>query len=132
MQFDKIYEILMRGVAAPPVQIVHKGRPPGGAQHTGVTTKLNIIDRIARVLGELSRGRRPDRLSAKTRRESDTCAINIAARTREDSQDLGVVLKLHPGFGQNDIGILFDLLQPGLAEHIEGRKLALNERRAHF
>ena len=130
VQLHQPYKILVRGVTAHLVQILHKGRPPGRAEDRGRAAHPNRVGRVAGVLRELRRCGRSDGLAAKTGLKTDPFVLHVAACLAEYLQNFGVVAELHPGVAQDRIGILFDQAQTFLAQDVEGAQFAINKGRA--
>ena len=111
---------------------MYERRPPRWAKNRRISAKLDVVLGVARVLYELTWCGGCDSPAAKAGCEPHPCAVYIASRIRKDPEDLRIVLKLHARLRQDGVGICLNLLQPGIAEDIEGRELAQNERRTRF
>ena len=117
-------EIVERGIASSLVDIVHEGGTVNRAQHGVAAADLDVVFRIARVLGILPRRRRLDDPAAHAGLEAHPLAVDIGAGVPEIRQDFRVVVKFHAGVAQNAVGILLDQAQAFFAQNIESSDIS--------
>jgi hypothetical protein len=108
VQFHQRGEIVIAGVAAAAVEIVHEGWPPGGAEHRAVAAQLHCVAGIARVLVKFPWRRCLYGAAAEARLEAHPLTLHVAASGTENLQDFGIAGEIHAGVLENDIGILFN------------------------
>ena len=131
VQLHQFNEIGVRGIAAATIEVMHEGWAPGGAEHRGVAAELHAVGLVACMLRELTRCGGLDNAAAEARLEAHTRALDVAAGVAENVEDLGIAVKLHPGFLQDGVGIALDQFEALAGQHAEGFKLARDEGRAH-
>ena len=132
VQLYQVDKIPVGRIAPPPVQVMNKRRTPGRTKHRRIPTKLHIVRVVAGMLGKLCRCRRHYGLAAKAGDKPHPRSRHIASGIGKNRQYLGIILKLHPCLGKDLVRIGLDLLQPRIAQDVEGRELAQDERRSRL
>src|SRR6185437_1154878 len=117
-----------RAVAPAAVEISHEGRAVVRGEDGMDAADLDASLGVARVLGELPRRAGLDDPAAHPARKPDPDAVDVGAGVMQQAERLGVTAELEPDLLEDRVGVLLDERQALLAEHLERRELAGQER----
>ena len=127
-QLHEVAEVLDRAVAPAAVEVADERRAVVRREDRVHPADLDVALGVARVLGELARRGGLDDRAAHPAREPDALAVDVGAGLAQQSEGLGVAAEVEADLLEDRVGVLLDERQALLAEDLERRELAGQER----
>ncbi len=127
-QLHEVAEVLDRAVPAAAVQVADERRAVVRGEHRVHAADLDVPLGVARVLGELARRARLDDRAAHPAREADALALDVGAGLAEQPERVRVAAELETDLLEDRVGVVLDERQALVAEDLERRERAGQER----